>query len=335
MRGAPASIGVFMDQFVRLNLHGSSAVLSVVKRQIEKIAGVDVPVTVLGETGTGKELAVRAIHYLSARRAQPFVPVNCGALPESLIESELFGHERGAFTDAKSDSRGLIAEAAGGTLFLDEVDALGLKAQAALLRFLQDGTYRRVGGSATRHADVRVVVATNANLVELTETRRFRRDLLYRLDVVSLRIPSLRERGDDALELASIFLDRMRIRYTKPEMHFHSASLTYLRNHSWPGNVRELENAVHRAFLMSDDDVVRLGDAAHSPDPSNPTEPLAARSFKAAKAEAIARFEVDYLRRLLAESKGNLSLAARMAGQERSAFGKLVRRHGLVRDRSN
>lgn len=324
-----------MDQFARLNLHGSSVVMGAMKRQIEKIASVDVPVTVLGETGTGKELAVRAIHYLSARRAHPFVPVNCGALPESLIESELFGHERGAFTDAKSESRGLIAEASNGTLFLDEVDALGPKAQAALLRFLQDGTYRRVGGTATRHADVRVIIASNANLSELADARRFRRDLLYRLDVVALRIPPLRERADDAVELASIFLDRLRIRYTKPEMHFHPASLDYLRSYGWPGNVRELENAIHRAFLMSDDHDIRLGEAAHDADPVQAGGPDALRAFKRAKAEAIARFEVDYLRRILAVSNGNLSLAARMAGQERSAFGKLVRRHGLAKDRSN
>ncbi|CAB3773953.1 sigma-54 interaction domain-containing protein [Paraburkholderia humisilvae] len=324
-----------MDQFARLNFHGSSPVMSAMRRQIEKIASVDVPVTVLGETGTGKELAVRAIHYLSARKQYPFVPVNCGALPESLIESELFGHERGAFTDAKAEGRGLIAEAEKGTLFLDEVDALGLKAQASLLRFIQDGTYRRVGGSSTRHADVRVVVATNANLVELAEARLFRRDLLYRLDVVSLHIPALRERGDDVTELAMIFLDRLRVRYTNPAKHFHHASLTYLRHYGWPGNVRELENAIHRAFLMSDDDVVRLGDVSQSCGVSHAPDEDGQRTFRKAKAEAIARFEVDYLRRLLDASNGNLSLAARMAGEERSSFGKLVRRHGLTKDRSN
>lgn len=312
--------------------------MQAMRRQIEKIASVDAPVMVLGETGTGKELAVRAIHYLGERQHGPFVPINCGALPEMLVESELFGHERGAFTDAKVDSGGLIGEANGGTLFLDEIDALSLKAQAALLRFLQDGTYRRVGGARTRQADVRIIVATNANLADLVEARQFRRDLLYRLDVVTLRIPALRDREGDALELAQVFLDRLRGRYQKQHMRFHTESLVYLRQHPWPGNVRELENAVHRAFLLADDDFVRIGPAAADalePELVREVELAELRCFKSAKAAAIASFEVEYLQRLLAESNGNLSQAARLAGEERSAFGKLVRKHGLARDRSN
>ncbi|MGF7187822.1 DNA-binding NtrC family response regulator [Robbsia andropogonis] len=313
---------------------GSSDAMEALRRQIEKIAGVDVPVTVLGETGTGKELAVRTIHYCSERRQAPFVPVNCGALPEALVESELFGHERGAFTDAKLVSGGLIGEAEGGTLFLDEIDALGLKAQAALLRFLQDGSYRRVGGTKIRYANVRVVVATNADLAALVEARQFRRDLLYRLDVVTLRIPSVRDRADDAVELAEAFLDGLRTRYTKSAMRFHDTSYSHLRSHTWPGNVRELENSVHRAFLLSEDGFVRLGSVVSTQDLGG-AEPTAGRQFKAERSAMITRFEVDYLRRLLAEANGNLSLAARLAGEERSAFGKLVRKHGLVRDRSN
>jgi DNA-binding NtrC family response regulator len=325
-----------MNQFAHLNLLGSSSAMQAMRRQVEKIATVDVPVMVLGETGTGKELAVRAIHYLGARQNGPFVPVNCGALPEMLVESELFGHERGAFTDAKAESCGLIGEADGGTLFLDEIDALGLKAQAALLRFLQDGTYRRVGGTRTRRADVRVVVATNANLADLVEARQFRRDLLYRLDVVTLRIPALRDRDGDALELAKGFLDRLCGRYGKAQMRLHAESLVYLREHPWPGNVRELENAVHRAFLLAEDEWVRVGPpATDAQEPELAAEPDAPRAFKSAKAAAIASFEVEYLRRLLTESNGNLSLAARLAGEERSAFGKLVRKHGLARDRSS
>jgi DNA-binding NtrC family response regulator len=289
-----------MNQFARLNLLGSSAAVEAVKRQIEKIASVDVPVTVLGETGTGKELAVRAVHYLSERRHLPFVPVNCGALPEMLVESELFGHERGAFTDAKLESPGLIGEAEGGTLFLDEIDALGLKAQASLLRFLQDGTYRRVGGTKTRHANVRIVVATNANLGELVDARQFRRDLLYRLDVVTLRVPPLRDRENDVVELAEAFLERLRMRYDKHEMRFDHESVVHLRAHAWPGNVRELENAVHRAFLLADDHLVRLA-PAQAASAECCAEPAKPRSFKSERAAAIASFEIDYLRRLLAE----------------------------------
>jgi DNA-binding NtrC family response regulator len=321
-----------MNQFVRLNLLGSSESMQAVRRQIEKIASVDVPVTVLGETGTGKEVAVRAIHDLGERLQFPFIPVNCGALPEMLVESELFGHERGAFTDAKLESQGLIGEAEGGTLFLDEIDSLGLKAQASLLRFLQDGTYRRVGGTRIRRANVRIVVATNANLVDLAEARQFRRDLLYRLDVVTLRLPPLRERAGDTIELAHVFLDRLRSRYGKHEMRFHAESLTYLNEHRWPGNIRELENAVHRGFLLAEDHLLRLDPAASSARASA-EESIQLRSFKTEKAAAIANFEIDYLRRLLAESNGNLSQAARLAGEERSAFGKLVRKHGLARNR--
>jgi DNA-binding NtrC family response regulator len=329
-----------MNQFVRLNLLGSSSAMQTMRRQIEKIATVDAPVMVLGETGTGKELAVRAIHYLGERQHGPFVPVNCGALPEMLVESELFGHERGAFTDAKVDSGGLIGEADGGTLFLDEIDALSLKAQAALLRFLQDGTYRRVGGTRTRQADVRIVVATNANLTDLVEARQFRRDLLYRLDVVTLRIPPLREREGDVLELAQVFLDRLCGRYKKQHVRFHPESLTYLRQHPWPGNVRELENAVHRAFLLADDDFVRVGTVAADANEARQDwvqepDPVTSRCFKSARAAAITSFEIAYLQRLLEESNGNLSQAARLAGEERSAFGKLVRKHGLARDRSS
>ncbi|KKB61226.1 histidine kinase [Robbsia andropogonis] len=323
-----------MNQCTHLKMLGSSDAMEALRRQIEKIAGVDVPVTVLGETGTGKELAVRTIHYCSERRQAPFVPVNCGALPEALVESELFGHERGAFTDAKLVSGGLIGEAEGGTLFFDEIDALGLKAQAALLRFLQDGSYRRVGGTKIRYANVRVVVATNADLAALVEARQFRRDLLYRLDVVTLRIPSVRDRADDAVELAEAFLDGLRTRYTKSAMRFHDTSYSHLRSHTWPGNVRELENSVHRAFLLSEDGFVRLGSVVSTQDLGG-AEPTAGRPFKAERSAMITRFEVDYLRRLLAEANGNLSLAARLAGEERSAFGKLVRKHGLVRDRSN
>ncbi|ASL47755.1 Nitrogen assimilation regulatory protein [Burkholderia sp. AD24] len=333
-----------MDPFVRLNLLGSSAAMHAMRRQIEKIASVDVPVMVLGETGTGKEMAVRAIHYLGERKQCAFVPVNCGALPEMLVESELFGHERGAFTDAKLDSPGLIGEADGGTLFLDEIDALGLKAQASLLRFLQDGTYRRVGGTRIRQANVRIIVATNANLADLVEARHFRRDLLYRLDVVTLRIPPLRERSDDKVELAQVFLDRLRSRYSRHEMRFDAESLAYLHEHSWPGNVRELENAVHRAFLLADSHLVSVGPASAAAAIAIAASASASsagggadvpRGFKTEKAAAIASFEVNYLRRLLEESNGNLSLAARLAGEERSAFGKLVRKHGLARDRSN
>ncbi|WP_018749171.1 sigma 54-interacting transcriptional regulator [Chitiniphilus shinanonensis] len=313
-----------MENLSRFNLIGSSPQFQAALRQIEKMACVDVPVLIIGETGTGKELAARALHYTGERAAGPFVPVNCGALTEALLESELFGHERGAFTDAKQASPGLAAEADGGTLFLDEVDALSLKAQAALLRFLQDGSYRRVGGSQVRHANVRVLVATNAALDQLVEARQFRRDLLYRINVLTLAMPSLRQRDGDARELAQAFLRRFCHQY-RVQRQFHPDTFDYIARHDWPGNVRELENQVHRAFLLSDDGYLRLG-ANPLAAPIQASAPL---PYKTAKARAIAEFEQRYVEGLLRCTEGNISRAAQLAGQDRSAFGKLVRKLDL------
>ena len=294
---------------------------------IEKMARVDATVLVEGETGTGKEMAARAIHYKGHRCHQPFVPVNCGALAEQLVESELFGHERGAFTDAKAASLGLVHEAGGGTLFLDEIDALGPKAQAALLRFLQDGSYRRVGGAQQRQADVRVIVASNARLLELANERRFRKDLYYRVSVLSVRMPALRERGDDGQVLAQTFLARLGRHYDRRDVTFTPDSLRFVREHDWQGNVRELENAVHRALLLSDSNAVDLVQAVTG-DSSTPPQSQAL-DFKQAKSRAVADFERRYLGDLLVRTQGNMTQAAVLAGQDRSAFGRLVRKHGL------
>jgi DNA-binding NtrC family response regulator len=306
-----------MDDLLRFNLLGCS--------QLRKIARVDATVLIAGETGTGKEMAARSIHYLGGRSGHPFIPVNCGALAESLLESELFGHERGAFTDAKAASPGLVSEADGGTLFLDEVDSLSLKAQAALLRFLQDRTYRRVGSGMTRQADVRIIVASNADLERLVEKRKFRQDLLYRLNVLMLYMPPLRGRTGDALELAQVFLSRFSHQYRVPRKTLHPDSIAFIEQYGWPGNVRELENVILREFLMCDGGEIRLT-ASASPQAAAADDGLA---FKAAKARAIAEFERRYVRDMLQRSEGNLAHAARLAGQDRSAFGKLARKHGL------
>jgi len=358
------------DALSRANLLGSSPVFRKVVEQIRRMAELDATVLVVGETGTGKEVAARAIHYGGARCDKPFVPVNCGALAESLVESELFGHERGAFTDAKTASPGLIGQAAGGTIFLDEIDTLTAKAQAALLRFLQDRTYRRVGGGGLLKVDVRVLVASNADLDGLARARRFRQDLLYRLNVLTLRLPPLRERGDDAVEMARAVLERLIHQYRGRTRRFHAEALDFIRRYSWPGNVRELENVVHREFLMTDELELRLREsramlldadrkagragegfaAADAGDAADrlPTaeagddapRPRAARGhgrgpaqtlppFKQAKAQALAAFERDYVRTMLGRAGGNITQAARLSQQERSAFGKLVRKYRL------
>lgn len=323
-----------MHDLARLNLIGSSPAFRDVVRQIRRFAGVSATVLITGESGTGKELAARAVHYLSERSPQPFVPVNCGSLSDSLIESELFGHERGAFTDAKNAALGLIGEAAGGTLFLDEIDTLSLKAQASLLRFLQDRTYRRVGGGNLRHADVRVLAASNADLEALCERRQFRLDLLYRLNVLSLHLPALRERQDDALEMAQSIVARLCLQYRTPSRHLHPDALNFLRSYRWPGNVRELENLIHRDFLLSDENALTLQTARRKlPSGAAKEERLASGQllrFKEAKARCVADFEKAYIRDLLAQADGNLSAAARLAGKERSAFGKLARKYGLT-----
>jgi DNA-binding NtrC family response regulator len=252
--------------------------------------------------------------------------VNCGALAENLLESELFGHKRGAFTDARVASEGLIAEAEGGTLFLDEVDSLSPKAQAALLRFLQDKSYRPVGGGVLRQSNARVLVASNVDLAQLAQARHFRLDLYYRLSVLQLRLPPLRERGDDAIELARVFLRRLSHQHgDSAGRRLHPDLEAYIRAYPWPGNVRELEHAIQRAYLMGDaaDSWLRL----YREDAEFATDTPSEVDFKQAKARAIAEFERGYVERVLNQTNGNITQAARIAGQDRSVFSKLVRKH--------
>jgi DNA-binding NtrC family response regulator len=319
------------NAFTRLNLLGESPIFRETLRIIERIAGVDATVLIQGETGTGKELAARALHYLSPRHEFPFIPVNCGALPDNLLESELFGHERGAFTDAKKASRGLVAQAEGGTLLLDEVEAMTPRAQVVLLRFLQDHTYRPVGGRQTSSGDLRIVASSNVDLEEMVRRGQFRRDLLFRFGILTVTMPPLRERGHDAVLLAEHFLDRFATQYERPRKHLHAKSVTWLLSYDWPGNIRELENLMLRGFLLADGEVIQIGatqqsDAAFSRIDVDDT-------FKSAKARAIAQFEKNYLRHLLTEACGNVSLAARMSHKDRSTLNKLVKKHGLASDR--
>jgi two-component system response regulator AtoC len=235
------------------NFVGGSAAVEEVLRQVRKVAPTRATVLVTGESGTGKELVARAIHDLSPRSAMPFVAVNCGAIPAELIESELFGHVRGAFTDASRDRKGLAAEADGGTLFLDEVGEMPLPLQVKLLRFLEDGQVRRVGDSRSERADVRVVAATARDLARAVREGLFREDLFYRLNVVNLRLPSLRERPEDIPALVEHFLVKhRRLRPDSPLRGVSTEALEVLRAHRWPGNVRELEHAVERAVVLAE-----------------------------------------------------------------------------------
>lgn len=325
-----------MEDFAKFKLVGQSPAFVEALELARRFSGCDATVLLQGETGTGKELIARAIHYLGVRRDFPFIPVNCGALPDTLVESELFGHARGAFTDARDARRGLVAEAQGGTLFLDEVEVLTPKAQVALLRFLQNLEYRPVGGALVRNADVRIIAASNANLGTLQKDNRFRQDLLFRLNVLSVDLPPLRERQDDVVFLAEVFLRRLAQQYRKPPKSLHPDAVSRLLGHAWPGNVRELENLIHREFLMTDGTMIHLHGLAPFGARQNNTRDdalsrLTESGFQKAKAGAIADFERAYIVELLARTRGNISQAARISGKERSRLGKLVKKYGLDR----
>lgn len=314
-------------------LIGESAIFKGMLKTLEKIAAFDTPVLISGETGSGKEMAARAIHYLGKRRAQPFVPLNCGALPDHLVENELFGHRRGAYTDAREHRDGVIAQAEGGTLFLDEIDTLSAKAQVSLLRFLQDGTYRPLGASSPMQANVRILAATNADLGKSLETGAFRADLCYRLNVMELIIPPLRQRPGDALLLARHFIREAARQYELPEKPLHPDTLAWLASQPWPGNVRELENVIQRAFLLSDGPQVMVqtqkpqGERRIQPDrrQSRPNT----LNFNQAKEMAVREFELAHLHHLMHVSGGNVTQAARLAGKERRSLGKLLKAHGI------
>ena len=310
---------------------GSSPAFSTTLAQIRRVATSEAPVLIEGETGSGKELAARAVHYWGVRNAGPFVPVNCGALPDHLLEAELFGHERGAFTDAKLARRGLVAEANGGTLFLDEVDALSAKAQVTLLRFLQDQRYRPLGSSRELFTNARLIAATNRPLADATQQGRFRGDLMYRLKILHLELPPLRERSGDAVQLAQHFITRLCAKYRLPLKCLDAATLVWIGQHHWPGNVRELENWVHRALLMSDGLAINARLDMTSPKPNAPSN-AEIDNFQRAKAAAVTRFERDYVLTVMRQTGGNVTRAAQIAGKERRAFGKLIKKHGIDRE---
>jgi two-component system, NtrC family, response regulator GlrR len=296
---------------------------------IVRVARVDVPVLLWGETGTGKELAARAIHYLSGRNGRAFVPVDCGALPDTLFAGELFGHVRGAFTDARQDTCGLVAQADGGTLMFDEIHVLAHSSQAALLRFLQDFQFRPLGGRQPRRADVRIVAATNRDLAKEAELGAFRADLLYRLNVATIRMPSLRERADDIPELVESCIARFCARYGRAPCRFDAASLAWMQAQPWHGNVRELDNFVQRCLLAFDGAVAHVeADGLAEPQPAT----LSIPPFNQARAQVLDAFETRYLRQVLSENHGNVTAAARQACKERRVFGRLLKKHGIERD---
>jgi DNA-binding NtrC family response regulator len=293
--------------------------------KIPLIAGCDLSVLISGETGTGKELFARAIHYLSSRANKPFVPISCGAIPLDLVENELFGHVRGAFTGAGFSQSGLIHEAQGGTLFLDDIDCLPLLAQAKFLRSLEEKEYRQLGSAKVQIADVRVIAATNIQLEKAVNEGRFRQDLYHRLNVIHLMLPTLRERREDIPLLARHFL----IKHS-PELHrevkdFSPETLQELMMYQWPGNVRELEHIIERAVVFSKQKLIQSADIA-LPCHENP---LYRGSFRSTKFKVISEFEKGYIESLLCVHQGNVTEAARTAQKNRRAFWELVRKYNI------
>lgn len=331
-----------LQEFSHLHLTGESPIFIKTISLIKRIAACHAPVLIQGETGTGKENAARAIHYLSNRRDHAFIPINCAAIPDELLESELFGHEKGTFTDAKTKQLGLVSLAQEGTLFLDEVDSLTPKAQAALLRFLQTQEYRPLGSKITLQANVRILAATNANLRHLVEKKSFRQDLYFRLNILNLEMPALRHRKQDIPLLASALIEKFSQQYHIGIKKIHPQTIIYLMQQPWIGNIRELENILLRHFLLSSDSTLMIA-SEHMPEyASSPQSPLchsetvaiATRSqpplnFQNAKARAINDFEEQYLKELMAMAEGNVSAAARISGKERRALGKLLQKHRI------
>ncbi len=311
---------------------GQSPAMERLLGQVRQVAGIDTTVLLEGESGTGKDVIAKLIHAWSARSQRPYLTVNCGALPESLLESVLFGYEKGAFTGASQATAGYFEKAHGGNLFLDEIADMSPKLQSSLLRVLQDHSYSRIGSTQQRTTDFRLICATNRSLAGEVKAGRFREDLYYRINVVALTLAPLRERSGDIVRLAVHFLDRYNHRFGKQCGPFTPAAVQALESHSWPGNVRELQHCVERAVALQSAgaiDVRHLGLLAEDPEHAGPAQ-SAGLWPSLAYQEARGAFERDYMRRLLDSVGGNMSEAARTSGIPRQNLYVRMKRWGIV-----
>jgi two-component system NtrC family response regulator len=302
---------------------GTSPSIRAVFDSIRKVAQTDMPVLITGETGTGKELTVQAIHERSLRKQGACVPINCGAIPETLMESELFGHERGAFTGAVQQKRGKLESAADGTLFLDEVGDLIPSLQVKLLRFLQEGTFERLGGQQTLRVNARVIAATNINLKVAIDKNLFREDLYYRLGVMHIHLPPLRERGEDISLMAMIFLKRAADFYQKPIRNYTPEAIKAIQSYSWPGNVRELSNKIRRAVVMAESDEITPRDLDLA------SESLQSGDSLASLRTAHRRIEVELIIKAISIHRGNLTRVARDLKVSRTTLYRKLRTYNL------
>ncbi len=314
---------------------GRSKPMQEVYHLIDSIKGSAASVLIEGESGTGKEMVAKAIHRTSKRAKRPFLVINCAAIPEGLLESELFGHVKGAFTGAIADKRGLFEEANGGTLFLDEIGEVSPAFQVKLLRVLQEGEYKRVGDGEVRRTDVRIIAATNRDLKTRIEEGAFREDLYYRLHVIGVRLPPLRERKEDIPPLAYHFLDKFKERLGKSIREISVDAMQALQSYPWVGNVRELENVLERCCVLLGGDVIRAKDLPASILASTfflrdqEEVDLTRFPYKEAKLRALSLFNKSYLQHLLKQSGGNISVASDRAGMDRSNFKKIIRKYEI------
>ena len=320
-----ALVQAVKEKIGRREIVGESPVFLSEMDKIMSLAKCDVSVLISGETGTGKELVARSIHYLSQRADRPFVPINCGAIPLDLLENELFGHEKGAYTGAYGTQSGLVKEADSGTLFLDEVFCLPLSAQVKLLRFIQEKEYRPIGSTKVVKADVRIVAASNGDFKEAIAAGKIRQDLYYRLNVMPIVLPPLRERVGDIALLAEHFLAKYSVEFNKPVFNFTLQALQKLELHDWPGNIRELEHVIERAVLLCDQQTIKVDHILLGHNEEHPIQ----ESFQEMKSRAIRVFEKKYIEVLLSAYKGNITKAARAAQKERRTFWGLIRKHNI------
>jgi DNA-binding NtrC family response regulator len=322
------------------NIIGASPRMQEVYRLIAKCAPTNSTVLLTGESGTGKELVARAIHYNSLRKDKPFVPVDCNALSENLLESELFGHVKGAFTGAVAAKRGMFEVARGGTLFLDEIGNISLSTQAKLLRVIQEREFRAVGDTRTQEADIRMIAATNKDLKAMVADGSFREDLYYRIDIFPVRVPPLRERQDDIPGLAYHFLKVFSKELDKKITGFSEGAMQALVNYHWPGNVRELENAVHRAVILANEDVIRqahlgniIGEVPTLDIEVPRTGDELKRIKKAAREKSVEDIERNFVLEALKRNDWNVTRSAEETGMQRTNFQALMKKHNIrIRD---
>ncbi len=311
----------------RVHLIGDCPAIEALRSTVRRVADTELALLILGENGTGKEVVSQMVHYFSRRRNEPLIAVNCAAITETLLESELFGHEKGAFTDARETRIGKFELASGGTLFLDEIGDMSLSGQAKMLRVLEEKVVVRVGGSTPIHTDARVIAATNQNLAEMVRQKKFREDLFYRLNVVSLELPPLRQRGEDVLLLADHFLRDFCAKARRKPPKFTAAAQNRLLGHTWPGNVRELRNLMERLAYLSQGDKVDAGELAFilAPDTQSP----ALFSLDLPLPDATKRFQSEYIKKQVAATRGNMTEAARRLGLHRSNLYRKMRQLDL------